>query len=320
MVEIETVLRLVYSKQYPEQDILKYKMRFKRLDSGPYTNAHWCELVGSGLPRLFIKEKKKTEQDIDTQLEYQTMIYLWKLGYDSETQFKIPQPYYYDEKNNLLVTEFIQGKKLSRILAINLRYPMCFIQRNWNVGYIQRTALWLSEYEKKLQTSQVVELAELLEGYLDYKVDDIPFLNVGQKERVKIGLQSYYESSNTLPSLLTNIDFKAHNMIMNGTAVVTIDWEKMKEECVIFWMPASFLRSLDSAKMKLSVSKGAVNRLKDVFLKSYWNNTPLKKFKSLFPLISCLEAITYFAESKPPQTKGQIQIFERIVMELGIEL
>ena len=319
MTEIESIIREVYSKHYPKQDISKYQMRFKRLTSGPYTNTFWCEPLGSGLPRLFIKDKKKTDQDMDTQLEYQTMTYLWELGYDSEAIFKIPRPYHYDDKNNLLVTEFVQGRKLSRILAVNLRFPMCFVQTNRNVEYIRRTALWLTEYEKKVQISQMIELAEVLKGYLDYKVDDISFLSVDEKEKLKISLQTYNTSFGMLPSLLTNIDFKIHNVIMNGKVTIAIDWEKMKDECIVFWMPATFLRSLDNAKVNLSVYKGAVNKLKEEFLRTYWNNTPFNELKPIFPLIYSLESITYLAELKTSQKRVQIQTFKRIKMELGLK-
>jgi len=240
---------------------------------------------------MLVKQKRKTDQDIDTKIEYETMVNLWKLGYASETSLRIPQPFHYDVKNNFIVMEFIYGRKLSRILAFDLRYPMCFFQTNQNIEYIRRTALWLTEYEKKVETTQLTNLADTVKGYLDYKVDDIHFLNSDEKDGLKTSIQEYAKSLDFIPSLLTNLDFKPHNIIMNKISTVGIDWEKMKDKCVVFWMPATFLRYLDNAKTKFSISNSAVSKIKKEFLRTYWNNTPFHKSKNIFPLICSLELI-----------------------------
>ena len=196
---------------------------------------------------------------------------------------------------------------------------MCFFQTNQNIEYIRRTALWLTEYEKKVETTQLTKLADTVKVYLDYKVDDIHFLNSDEKDRLKDSIQTYAKSLDFIPSILTNLDFKPHNLIMNSIATVGIDWEKIRERCIVFWMPATFLRYLDNIKIKWSISNNAVRKVKEEFLRTYWNNTPFHKSKNIFPLICSLESITYLAESKTTSKKIQVKILDRIKANLRIK-
>jgi len=201
--------------------------------------------------------------------------------------------------NNLLVTEFVEGIKLSRLIALNLRIPLIFFRIGKTLSYIQRTASWLTEYEKLVDSTQMEPLSIILDGYLDYKIDEITIISKEDREALKRVITDFGAGFDKIPVFLTNTDFKIHNIILDTQATIGIDWEKMMEKGPVFWMLASFLRSLDNAKVSKLVPDKAVERHKQVFLARYWRETHYRAYEELYPLISALESITYLAESEP---------------------
>lgn len=313
-------VRSIYSNLHPDVDNSRFKIRFQSIVSGPYTKVFRCELIGSNLPCLFIKDKRKTDGDKDTQREYVILERLWGLGYDSEMLYRVPRPLDYDEERNLLVTEFVPGKKLSRLLAFNLRYPICLVHTGKSVRFIQSSARWLANYEGKVYDSTTSDLSGFVRGYLDYKIDEISFMPDENKDRIRASLEPYESSTEKIPVLLTNMDFKPHNVMIDGQTTFGIDWEKMKEDGAAFWMVASFLRSLEGAKAEPLVSNKVVDRLRAEFLSTYWQHTPFVDDRHIFPLVSTLESLTYLAEFKPHDGRHASiceHIYEHLMLALN---
>ena len=101
---------LIKEKNYESEKI--QSLSITRLKSGKFTNAFKCELDKTD-PIFFVKRKKKTKDDKDFLVEYETLKQLWDSFYRHKKDYLIPRPYGFIDEHELLITEFIAGRKLS---------------------------------------------------------------------------------------------------------------------------------------------------------------------------------------------------------------
>ena len=102
---------------------------------------------------------------IEILLEYKILEKLWHSYYKEKKKFQIPRPFGYIEECELLITEFINGRKLSNYISWNsnaIFSPLLFHRVETQMIKIAR---WLSDYENNLVGNETCEMDNLVDTF-----------------------------------------------------------------------------------------------------------------------------------------------------------
>ena len=111
---ISKIINNWYSHKYHKKHVISSEM--VKLKTGTYTEAYKFNFLDDST--FFVKRKKKNDLDNDNLNEYNTMKKLWPY-YSTNKNFFIPKPIDYLDKHELLITEYVEGVKLSNIFSRN---------------------------------------------------------------------------------------------------------------------------------------------------------------------------------------------------------
>ena len=129
------------------------------------------------------------------------------------------------------------------------------------------------------------------------KIENISFFSNSQKRKGISYLKLITDKIDSFPTIITNKDFKAHNILSDGNEMYVVDWEMVDHNSYIFWMPCAFIRTLSYDFFRSYFHNKKFGALENYFMSKYLELTPLKNLKNYLPLSSFFDLVIALSES-----------------------
>lgn len=303
------------SKFFNKQIIID-DSNIKIVSSGSHSDTYICEVNGYNL-KLFLKKGKnilseinKTYKNIEV-FRVNTKRYSIKNEYETLNSIaglvKVPKVFDYLSSEDLLIMEYIPYPNLSRKLKRILWNP--FSNFNTIKPHIDLVLEWLISYEKSIFENQTSEIGYFMPILKD-KITKISFISNEEKRKATSFLENESSRFNQIPTIITNKDFKSHNILSNNNNIFVIDWEMVDSAAFIFWMPSTFIRTLSYDFYQSFFHKNKFELVESYFVENYLSKTIFTEFKDFYSLSSFFDLVIALSESPESQNitepKGSI--------------
>ncbi len=211
-------------------------------------------------------------------------------NYSIESQL-IPKFFDFLSKENILIWEYIYPRQ--NLLIDFLKSPSSNVKKEKIRKIIKKVAIWLCDFQKKCileeksSVDQYIKKAEKELGIISYFSDK-------QKGKIVKKIKKDLKNIKTLPLVFSSNDFTLRNiLITNSGKIIVVDWSHLLKT-YNYWDLHSFIINLESRTRHRGVfNKGYIKDLKNIFLKTYENNSIFQFSENVYYLTRKLYIIYY---------------------------
>ena len=262
-----------------------------------------CNSVSSPL-RFFLKQSdlnlktgsryNKSEGFVDSISRHSIENEYLNLKTISELIDGVPEPFAFISEDNLIIMEYIKHNQLSKKFNNILWNP--FSRINTIKKHLDLVLLWLTNFEDKFFVGETKKM-DFYVSLISSKIENISFFSDSQKRKGTSYLKFITDKIDSFPTIITNKDFKAHNILSDGNEMYVVDWEMVDHNSYIFWMPCAFIRTLSYDFFRSYFHNKKFEALENYFMSKYLELTPLKNLKNYLPLSSFFDLVIALSES-----------------------
>lgn len=238
---------------------------------------------------------------------------LWKYGYAKSDNYRIPLPLSCLGKENIILTEYIEGSNLNSDIYKEIIYIIKDLTSDNKNELIRDIANWLIKYESIVFFGNKADVVTFSSQILS-NIDKIKVIDSKLKSNIKDFVNAFQARNSKIPVHLINDGFHSKNMIRTKDGLVVVDWG-CSYEAPIFSMLSGFLRKLEQKARHLYFSDSEI----DIFLKdlviAYHRKTIFRKnfsafkFVYLWTLIDSLAHAGIFRSVRGKEKKRLTNIF-----------
>lgn len=213
---VESDLEAIFDILNVDYSFLK-KVRIKTLKT---TSNSFNAILKLEDKRYFIKKEGKRQEHQNLQ----------SIQSPTSKNLKLTNMVGYDERQNLIVFEYVEGENFLYSLLKYCVFPLNILLPKKLFTQLDLIARWLAEFHANNIVRDNTDISENIDKTLNFLGNVRDFLDSRQKKTIKSHLESY---SNMIPVnhiIRTNKDFSARNIIISKENIVTVvDWEKIVE-------------------------------------------------------------------------------------------